>query len=202
MKKYSLFIIFLIIIDTFVFSQNSQDENAERKFTIQSSPLCLVLNIFVLGQGIENRSYFMMDFEGQYKINDTFNISFTFSFTTTNNFYSSGNDFQINLKPMFIYRPLGTGLRGFYIGIYPTIGWYSRIVSYKEDYPLINIGFGFNIGYKWIFKNGFTLQLGSGIGKSWFIPPEKDVYVIASDSRLIFPKIDFHILDFKLGYSF
>jgi hypothetical protein len=205
MKKILSVIIFLIIINTFIFSQSSENENVDKKFTVQSSPLCLLLNIIALGQGIEDRTYFMMDIEGQYRINDIFNIAFTFSFTITNNFYFYGNDYQINFKPMFIYRPLGTGLRGFFIGFYPTIGWYSRQnVSYEGYYPLINIGFGFDIGYKWVFKNGFTLQLGGGIGKSWFIPEKYSYvsYVMASDSRLVFPKLDFHIIDFKLGYSF
>jgi hypothetical protein len=110
---------------------------------------------------------------------------------------------------MFIYRPFRTGLKGFYIGIYSTIGWYSTEDEYDgyeyEDYSYTLIGTGINTGYKWVFNNGFTLQLGSGIGKSWILPKGlrlTETGHMTSDSRLMLKNFDLYIIDFKLGYSF
>ncbi|MCL2410603.1 MAG: hypothetical protein FWC97_03065, partial [Treponema sp.] len=119
---------------------------------------------------------------------------------------------HIGVKPMFIYRPFRTGLKGFYVGFYPSIGWQieERIRWDYDGASNINsietqIGIGINIGNKWIFNNGFTLQLGTGIGRSLIISQGSSLggdFRFFSDGRLSLRNLDIHILDLKFGVSF
>jgi hypothetical protein len=224
MKKIRLIFALLILVNVSIFTQ---EQEIERNFTIQASPLLFVSDLISLGIGDDTSMFFIMDLEGQYKINDIFNISLTVSFFVNNsdvidsvyyNYYptyyeeiNSHNEkgFQINFKPMFIYRPFRTGLKGFYVGVYPSIGWQSYEIRYYgrnegkvDNYLWTEISLGINLGYKWVFRNGFTLQLGTGIGKTWSIPEPDFFSIINSDGRLTLINFDLHILDFKLGYSF
>jgi hypothetical protein len=222
MKKIFFVLILVVMVNTVVFSQNTENENVERKFTIQTSPGLFLIDLIRFGIDIE-APFFIMDIEGQYKINDMFNVSLTLSFLVDNitlygtiyyydpiyyteNYSYEEKVFQVNLKPMFIYRPFQTGLKGFYIGFYPNIGWQSLNSSKYEDGSWTEIGFGINTGYKWIFNSGFTLQLGAGIGKTWSIPKKPDsttyYYSINSDGRITLKNFDLLIIDLKLGYSF
>jgi len=155
--------------------------------------------------------------EGQFKINKSINISLSFSFLIDNQTviiypedYSNNerydsykrNIFQINVKPMFIYRPFETGLSGFYLGLYPNVG-IVHVENYKKDQFFTEVGFGINLGYKLIFRDGFTLQLGGGIGKTFSIPEGSNQYItINSDGRLSLTHTDIQLLELKLGYSF
>ncbi|MDR0644303.1 MAG: DUF3575 domain-containing protein [Treponema sp.] len=203
MKKTFFVFIIIVIINTNVFSQDLENKNVDRKFTFQASPLLLLIDLISLGNSNGTSTFFIIDFESQYKINEVFNISFTVSFLinnhTINAYYYTENysyksykedTFQMNFKPMLVYRPFRTGLKGFYIGFYPNIGWQSLKNEIYGDELWTEIGIGINTGYKWVFNNGFTLQLGTGIGKTWSIPerPEDYFYPIP-------------VLDFKLGYS-
>jgi hypothetical protein len=58
---------------------------------------------------------------------------------------------------------------------------------------------GLITGYKWIFGNGFTLQLGGGIAKSWGISLSYPGY--RSDGRICLDYFDL-LYDLKIGYSF
>jgi hypothetical protein len=216
MKKAFLVFIFVIIVNATVFSQNVENKNVDRKFTFQTSPLLFFPGLISFGIGDETFTFFIMDLESQYKINDIFNMSFTVSFfittQTTSLYYDYSiydsedykeKNFQISFKPMFVYRPSRTGLKGFYLGFYPNIGWQSVKNEIHGDKFWTEIGIGFNTGYKWVFTNGFTLQLGAGIGKTWSIPEKSEGPVYPnSDGRLTLKNLDIHILDFKLGYSF
>lgn len=219
MKKVFFVLVFITIVNS-TFSQNAESKNVEKKFTFQTSPLLFVSDLIALGVGDEDNTLFIMDLESQYKINDIFNISFTLSFlinhheiygtiyhvypTYYTESYSYKKDiFQINIKPMFVYRPFRTGLKGFYIGFYPSIGWQSVKNERDGNEFWTEIGVGVNTGYKWIFNNGFTLQLGAGIGKTWSIPEKPETYnLINPDGRITLKNFDILILDFKLGYSF
>jgi hypothetical protein len=207
MKKITIASLILVFLNIAI----CHAQEGERKFTFQTSPLLFLTNLISLGVGDETIALFVMDLESQYKINDIFSVSFTLSFLTSNQTISSyeryeRNMFEINLKPMFVYRPLRTGLKGFYVGLYPTIGWHSEKSEYDkygyEDSSYTLIGLGVNTGYKWVFNNGFTVQLGSGIGKSWFFPKGPDIILMTSDCRLILKNFDLYVIDFKLGYSF
>ena len=90
-------------------------------------------------------------------------------------------------------------MEGFFISIYPIVGF----IGYKEyDEYFLEIGLGINTGYKWIFKNGITMQLGGGIGKAWNIKSQyENDFRYSSDGRILFDFVDV-IFDFKIGYSF
>ena len=179
-------------------------EKKERKLTLQSSPLLFLIDVFANATAdSDSSSLFVMDLEGQYKINDIFNVSLTTSFFV----YKEPDDqvdekgFQFILKPMFVYRPFRTGLKGFYLGLYSNVGWQTEN-SFDEKEFWTEIGFGMNIGYKWVFHNGFTLQLGTGIGKTWTLSDSDSYTVLNSDGRMVGPNLDLQILGLKLGYSF
>ena len=194
--KYLVIFCLLVMISNNLFSQEN-NKNTEQRFTIQTSPLLYAANIVTAS--FHDKKFFL-DLEGQYKISNIFNVSLWAGAYFSNYYGSYTDEFQVDIKPMFIYRPLRTGLKGLYLGLYPTVGWHSYKDDFYKEFSTI-LGFGLNFGYKWIFKNGFTLQLGSGLGKSWIIPKDHNV-LFASDLRVIYKKIDVTIIDFKLGYSF
>jgi hypothetical protein len=184
-------------------------KNKERRFTFQRSPIHLAMDFATLMFfPYMDFMTIAIDLETQYKINDMYNVSLTLSFWSNNE--SKTKDYRIDLKPMFIFRPFKTGLEGFYVGLYPTIGWYNCKVFADNDYDKLFtiVGLGVNTGYKFVFRKGFTMQLGTGIGKSWIIPKLTDVLqtdydnYLTSDLRLITKYIDVYIMDFKIGYSF
>jgi hypothetical protein len=218
-KAIIIFLAVLLLCGNNVFADDeneNQDEilnssvthkNKERRFTFQSSPHLFAMDFSLLLLYPYTRALLIvMDLETQYKINDIYNVSFTASFWKSN----SRNDFAIDLKPMFIFRPFKTGLEGFYVGLYPTVGWHHYKVVDGQNYDKLFtiVGFGVNTGYKFVFKRGFTMQLGTGIGKSWIIPDlpdslkSKDNTYLSSDIRMITKYIDVYIMDFKIGYSF
>ena len=195
--------LFFCIIITLIVSIGISAEDNDRKYSIQASPIYYLVDLITFGMG---DSIIIIDIEGQYRIKNLLNISLAFSYFLDGIHFK---DYQIHLNPMIIYRPLKTGLKGFYIGFYPIIGlihertWDSDLYFSKEKYVYYaDFGIGFSTGYKWISKNGFTLQLGGGIGRSWAIPKrERDVGWITSDGRLILENFDINF-DFKIGYSF
>ncbi|MDR2729359.1 MAG: hypothetical protein LBB81_00485 [Treponema sp.] len=207
MKKILFVCAFLLVVHQGIFSQN-----AEKKWTIQMSPLLLFSDI-VLDD--VNDVLYVIDLEGQYKVSKSSNISLTLSFLYKDftyeeydydyyivTSYHKETVYQVGVKPMYIHRPFETGLEGFYIGIYPNIGFrYCTIENISKFYT--ELGFGLNVGYKWIFASGFTMQLGGGIGKTFSIPPKTNYdSFINSDGRITVMHSDILLLDFKLGYSF
>jgi hypothetical protein len=184
-------------------------QDVERKFTVQTDPLLLVYDVFALGMWDDDTKFFCMDVEGQYKLNNTFNLSLSVSFLINNIITTAdypGYDhyqrdaFQIDIEPMLIYRPFKTGLKGFFLGLHPTIGLQS-IERKDKNHLYMDLGFGFAVGYKWILNNGFTIQLGSGVCKIWTMPRNSGYY-LNSDLRIPLRNFDILLLDFKLGYSF
>ena len=216
MKKSSLILALLLLVNINIFTQE-----ANHKFTIQTSPHLYLADLIYYGVagGIDD-IFFIMDLEGQYKINNMINISLTAAFYINSYQYSDfgHKEFQMIFKPMFIYRPLRTGLKGFYLGLYPNVGWFSHnrwnsynYYGYYGDSSDTNVlaallGVGITTGYKWVFKNGFTLQLGAGISKTWVLPKQnsQDYYseVYNADGSLKLENYDLQLLDLKLGYTF
>ena len=207
MKK--IFFIFAVML---VMNQNVFSQEDERRFTIQASPLLWFIDVF--SDDENDDILFAMDLEGQYKINNSVNISLTLSFLINNhtiikdykddekNISYKENVYQINLKPMFIFRPFETGLRGFYFGFYPNVGL-LHVENNDKDQFFTELGFGINLGYKWVFKRGFTMQVGGGMGKTFSIPKGSKQYIpINSDGSIPLTYTDIQLLDFKLGYSF
>ena len=202
---------FFILAVMLAISQNVFSQDAEKKVTIQASPLLWFIDVFSDDNGED--ILFAMDLESQFKINDTVNFSLTVSFMLNNHMVTTDywrdisykeNIYQINFKPMFIFRPFETGLRGFYLGLYPNAGL-LHVENNYEDRFFTELGFGINLGYKWIFKGGFTMQVGGGLGKTFSVPKgSKDYTYMAlnSDGRITLAYTDIQLLDFKLGYSF
>lgn len=211
MKRICILLILIFTINVFVFSQIT-----DSKITIQTNPLLLLTDvIFYCGGEYLDPQLIFLDLEGQYKINEIVNISLALSFSYGDIYYLhsdfetvnlDGEFIQLSIKPSLIYRPLRTGLMGFYLGIYPDIGLARRRnPGFGEDYLGADIGFGFTTGYKWISKyTGFTFQVGAGIGKNWFFPKmnvKGTFFDIKSDGRFVLGGVTL-LLDFKLGYSF
>jgi len=198
MKKLLIICIVILGINQNIFSQDT-----EKNWTIQSSPLLPFSGIFI--DDISD-TMFVMDLEGQVKLNRFINISITLSFLyneITDDYYYDDNEtyFQVGFKPMFIYRPFGTGIKGFYIGVYPNLG-FRYITTDDSETLYTEVGFGLNIGYKWVFNGGFTMQIGGGIGKTYSFPQRSDQDIfINSDGRITIDHYDVSI-DLKLGYSF
>jgi hypothetical protein len=205
MKKQFFCFIFLIFVVFTGFSEeieNISSKENDRNFTIQTNPVFIFFDLLSLGAG---GPFFIIDLEGQYKINNFFNLSLTTSFyigisrRLGDTWYVYYRIYQAYIKPMLIYRPYGTGLEGFYIGFYPFLGGLFNNYNFTEQryYNSLEFGIGFNTGYKWIFNNGFSLQLGTGIAKSW----GNDYRSFSPDGRML---LDFYDLsfDFKIGYSF
>jgi len=210
MKKILFLCAVMLVINQGVFCQE-----AEKKVTIQTSPLLLFSEIFVSNPD----DLFIIDLETQFKISNYSNISITLSFlygdyTFSDYDYDSVKDiyedysyreiiFQGGFKPMYIYRPFGTGLKGFFIGFYPNVDLQYSITSDNNGALYTNLGFGMDLGYKWVFDSGFTMQIGAGIGKTFSIPPKtiRDDF-INSDGRITIKHTDISILGFKLGCSF
>jgi len=207
MKK----ILFICIV-SLVIHQNIYSQNAGRKWTVQFNPFLMFSDIFI---DDASDSLIIMDIEGQYKLSNSSNISLTLSFLYNDRTYHTYNDesnidyinkenyYQIGFKPMYIHRPFETGLRGFYLGVYPNLGFrFSKVDENNKFFT--ELGFGFTLGYKWIFRSGLTMQLGTGIGKTFSIPAKTMIHdgFINSDGRITRLHTDITICDFKIGYSF
>ena len=200
--------------------EEKKDPAADKKTTIQINPLLPFGDIF----SGEDERRFIMNLESQFKINGWSNIGVELSFLISHQdiprepftLYEDGiptgqeryeeaytkKMFQINLRPMYIFRPFNTGIKGFYLSVYPHFGL-IRIQGNKKEELYGETGLGMDIGYKWVFSNGFTLQLGGGIGKTYGIPKRPSDYSsLNSDGRVsVGNTTDLRLLDFKLGYS-
>lgn len=210
MKK-NIFISILIIL----FSSIAFTQEPEKIFSIQVSPLLIVSDITYLfiDNEIETNA-FLLDVEFQYAINNYFNFSITNIFYFENYSYSymenSGGrfntqyskQFQYMVIPSFIYRPLGTWLKGWYISGFPIIGWTHVLTDYFND-GFTHLGIGINGGYQWMLKNGFTIQLGSGVSKTWIIPFSDNKSNFRTEDEWHLFGLPFDLcFTIRLGYSF
>ena len=238
MKRITGLLFFVLVVSSSLFANEYEsdknignnvalEENRERRFSFMTSPMILLKNFseHAFISAIGSPKWFYMDMEFQYGINEALNFSLTTAFSILSFTSQNGRhvNYQFILKPMLIYRPFRTGLDGFYIGWYSNIGWQQIQYSYAHNLNTRNfmqVGTGLNIGYKWIFRNGFTVQLGTGIGKTWNIPNHNPVQIgrrmgthrrffqflnlgfDQADGRRTFDYFDFRRLDLKLGFSF
>ena len=207
MKKIVFVFAFVIIFNQSVFSQNAP------KHTIQASLFLPLIDL--LASFYDDSTLFIIDVEGQYKINNYANISLMLSSflrqRTITDFGSSDNNweetsytedfFQIKVKPTLIYRPRGTGLKGFYLSFYPSIGMQWINSEYSDD-KYAEVGLGTLIGYKWINRHGFTMQVGGGVGKTFTFPKKEHNHeYMNSDGSIHTSFTDVYIMDLKFGYS-
>jgi len=195
--------------------KEEKDPVADKRFTIQTNPFLPFSGIF---EGA-NEILFAMDLESQFKLSGRSNIGVELSFLYYHEDVEGDYDynansqpryekgyrqqyFQINIRPIYIFRPFNTGIKGFYLGFYPHFGL-LRTQKKNEAALYGEVGFGLDVGYKWVFRDGFTLQLGNGLGKTYGIPERPgECSSFNSDGRITFGNTtDIRILDFKLGYS-
>jgi len=195
----------LVILFLIAFTVNTYAE--EEKISFQTKPFLYFVpisqKIILESTGAENNTGMplILDLEFKYLlnkriilfINPVFALGF-WSYTPIDGdnmvvmdyYLSNCLDFSIGIQ----YKPFGTGLRGMYIGAFSVIGW--GFVTYGSDgsshekekiADFLNLGFITEIGYDWIFNNGFSISLGVGISKLYQIP--KVSIITAVNSPLI-----------------
>jgi len=172
--------------------------NSEEKFSFQTNPM-LYFNpvaqylVTSIGFSVENPQdqppFMIIDIEFQYALSKNFTLSVNPAFAQRfwryqfvdgkGNMYVIDSEYYasncLNLATGLLYRPFGTGLRGMYLGVYSVVGWGYVTHGYVREYEekiadFLNLGFILEVGYEWIFKNGFTITLGAGITKLFQIP--------------------------------
>lgn len=204
----------LVIILLALFSATAFSDDENKKYSIQMSPHLIASDIAYLFMDNDTKTYpFSIDVEFQYAINDYFNISLanmlyfenymeSFQENSNGRFNEKyGRQFQYMITPSFIYRPLGTRLKGWYISGFPKIGWSHVSTDYLDD-SFTHLGLGLTGGYQWIYNNGFTIQLGTGLSKTWIIPfSENKSESIEYDWHLFGLPFDLPFT-IRLGYSF
>jgi len=225
MKKALILLFIISMLTQAAFSQddNSSQEKVqetvkakkEKTVSILINPLLLFSDLLVSDYNYDSSYIYMFDVETQIRLSGYSNLSFSVSLLFAEYNYSTyyydsyysitrkDNIFQICFKPMFIHRPFGRGLRGFFLGFYPHITYTSVKDNFNDIYNYFDIGAGMSIGYKWTFRSGFTLQTGFGLGKSFPLSKERYTQLgINADGRLMANSTDIQLLEFKIGYSF
>jgi hypothetical protein len=226
------FIVFFLVALAFVVNAQEQEVQSEPKqkdlkISLLTNPVSYLIDLISFGADDDADTYiFFMDLEFQYAINEHFTISVNPSIfaSGTNAHQQIEKIFQFTVIPGLLYHPLRTGLKGWYIGLYPNFGFreikstetsyryyydgsgnYEIIKSDESDDYITEIGVNLGSGYKWIFKNGFTMEAGGTLGKTWQISSQDDHHGdtvnINSDLRLSLAQFDLKI-NFKIGYSF
>jgi hypothetical protein len=176
-KNIVLFTIFAVCLSKPAFS-----EGAAKRMSLQASPVPYAADIVFLFMDNDAKTFVVRtDLEFQYALNRHFAVAIAnaLSFENYVNSYVQddggrrgeeyGKQFQCMFAPAVLYRPLGTWLKGWYISGSPALGWtYVSTKNLADGFT--HFGFGVSSGYQWIFKNGFVIQAGGGVGKTWAIP--------------------------------
>ncbi|GHV36041.1 hypothetical protein AGMMS49546_00600 [Spirochaetia bacterium] len=203
-------ILFFSFLPLLVFPQEN-----DKRFSIQTNPLQYAADIAYLFMDNDTKTFVIAtDVEFQYAINKDFSISVANTLFFENYLDSFlenskarynedyGLQFQCMFYPAVLYRPFGTRMKGAYMSAFPIIGLTSVSTKHLND-GFAHLGLGLSAGYQWIFKNGFTLQLGAGMSKTWIIPfmNNKGTYRTQDEWHLLGLLIDLNYT-FRIGYSF
>jgi hypothetical protein len=228
MKK--VFFILLLIILTI-------NINAEEKFSFQTQPLLgfvpfvqnFIPSVII---GIDNMwepRIIILDVGFQYSLNKKITLFINPVFAQgfwkdqaidgdvneAMDYYSSN---CLDFVTGILYRPFETGLRGMYLGAFPVIGWGYVTHGWPNNdsekiADFLNLGFMAEVGYEWVFKNGFTITLGAGLSKMYQIPKVSIITAVNAYYNDMYDYGNLHgfhilnlpidpILRFSLGYSF
>jgi hypothetical protein len=203
--KFYFFVSFSLVFCLPVFSQ---DKLYNHSFQIR--PLVYLYNNIIrsISDGDSDAYQFEISFEYQYAINDHIQV-FCAPFFAMGNYknyefyYSNGinvieyyyKETSYGITPGVIIRPLGSRLKGFYIKPYTALEIHHiNIPNFDFNDTNFTINLMGELGYQWIFRNGFTVALGGGIGNSWILTNKKESYSKTSSLKLD--------LNFSIGYSF
>jgi hypothetical protein len=187
----------------------------EKKFSIQVDPIIYAIDIAYFFVDTDSKTFaFATDVEFQYAIDKNFGISVSNTLFFENyldSFLENSNgrfdedygfQFQCMFNPALLYKPFGTWMKGMYVSALPIIGWTHVSTKHLDD-SFTHLGLGLSSGYQWIFKNGFTVQLGAGMSKAWTIPfkNNKGSYRVEDEWHLFGLPFDLNYT-FRIGYSF
>jgi hypothetical protein len=204
MKKLSFFTLLLLCailsLNADDIPENEDNLQKEKKFSFQIKPFSYLSYIITFGSKGANNSFFPLHVEFQYALNNKTNISIEPYLTNKQHYDENITYYNYGTIAGLLYRPKGNWLKGFYTGAYTVIGFSN--VEYKGvTDTLFNIGIMGEIGYQWVFKGGFTLALGGGIGNTWLIPFPGNIGKHEHTRAL--PNYPFDILTrISIGYSF
>jgi ABC-type cobalt transport system substrate-binding protein len=210
MKRMILLCAVIMIFAASLYSQTQSESQTQdqRRFSFQIKPLSYITMLITNGVEESNEVYYLQfEFEFQYVLQKYFTLSLSPYFGTNNSRYYGADgytneyikDISYGISAGLLYKPWGGGLKGMYVGLYPVLGM-IHVKYYDINDTLLNIGIMAESGYQWVFKNGFTLALGGGIGFSDLIrfPDTKGTY--KKTHFLTYP-FDLSIRA-SLGYSF
>lgn len=183
MKKTVLLCVVLVVV---AFASNAQDQ---RRFSIQINPV--LCSLYYISGLARPEPQFFVDFDFHAKLTDHFtlfvnptcyswDIGWESTYRRSNGYGMFGETWEsypfmtFNVSGGLLYRPTGSGLSGWFIGVYPLVGY--TIITDKTNDRFINAGGMADFGYEWIFKNGFMLTLGGGLGYIHSIPLNGNQY--------------------------
>jgi hypothetical protein len=214
MKKMA-FVLVLIAVIGLGFSHAQ-----EKKVSLQTNPFIAIYNI-AMG-AIEKEYYvYFINMEFQYAVSNKFTLSLRPHFLIGNDynfvyaikgFFTSTykdtvllpddyKDIMVSSMIGLIFRPGGKGLKGFYMGLYPNIGWenlkYEDTMLGHIDDSFLILGIGAELGYEWVFSKGFTISLGGGLERNFGIGLG-EVKGNYTDPSFLYNLR----LNFMMGYSF
>ena len=225
-----IFLGLILFIMTFSLYPQSNEGQKERRFSIQINPLLFVADFAQLLTMTEDynisKQSFLIGLEFQYAATNNITLSFEPRFGIGNDLFFYGQGFGygsnglifsedfvwddsnvkytlVSLNPGILFRMLGRGLKGLYLGTYATVGWKNAYMKGYLNNPSVNdnfliLGFTEGIGYQWVFKRGFTMSVGGGFGKTWELASNDNTGEYDYSKKYI---IDV-VLNFKIGYSF
>jgi hypothetical protein len=143
--------------------------------------------LYILRGLIPTKPQFLVDFEFDAKLTDHFTLFvnptwYSWDVGLLSSTYRRSIGYNIiigdiwenypfmtfNVATGILYRPTGSGLRGWFIGICPLVGY--TVITEKTDDQFINAGGMADFGYEWVFKNGLTILVGGGFSYIRSIP--------------------------------
>ena len=143
-----------------------------------------------------------LSWESKLKNNNSIQIDFCPRLRSYNNKKNSGVGIGVSYRK-YISKNTG-GLQGLYISPLLKYGYFSKnYYSYPKDQKINSLNFALLFGKQWIFKNGFSLDVNSGVG---FYNNFGEKYIYYFDPPATRRKFsDFGIspnLNIKAGFSF